>query len=217
MRHSLIFALIVLLRGTDLSAQARELRPVSGDTLAAVLTFFDIDASVPLGAHVVDRGEALGFVREKIVFTGGRGHRVPAYLSLPRSTGPAPLVLLQHAGASAKESWWLPDSYERGASLTRRLLEAGFAVLALDAQNHGERSSGIGYVPIPTLYFNNRWWASFRDMVVETTTDYRRALQYLQARAEIDLSRIAAIGQSMGAMTSFYLAALEPRVSVVVL
>jgi len=197
-------------------AQTRELRPLSSETLDAVLTFLDVDASVPLDAHVVEVGEVLGFRRKKIVFTGGRGNRVPAYLSLPKVHGPARLVLLQHAGASSKESWWVPDGYEYGATLTRRLLENGFAVLALDAQNHGEPSNSIDYVPIRTLYFTNHWWAAFRGMVLETATDYRRALQYVETRPELDLRRIGTVGQSMGGITSVYLAAVEPRVGVVV-
>ena len=89
-------------------------------------------------------------------------------------------------------------------------------MLALDAQNHGERSNGIDYVPIRTLYFENKWWAAFRSMIVETTTDYRRALQYLESRSEVDLRRIGTVGQSMRGMTSVYLAAVEPGVGVVV-
>ena len=99
--------------------------------------------------------------------------------------------------------------------VTEQLLSEGYAVFALDAQNHGERASNIDYVPIPTLWFENSWWASFRDMLLETTADYRRALDYLSTRPELDLSRVAAVGQSMGGLTSLYLAAVEPRVSVV--
>jgi predicted esterase len=52
--------------------------------------------------------------------------------------------------------------------------------------------------------------------VVETATDYRRALQYVETRPELDLGRIGTVGQSMGGITSVYLAAVEPRVSIVV-
>lgn len=193
-----------------------QLQPLPPDRLDAVLTFFAVDSSIPLDAHVVDKTRVLGFTREKIVFTGARGARVPAYLAFPDS-GPAhPLVLLLHAGASSKEAWWQTDSYDRGGVLTRRLLEAGFAVFALDARNHGERANGIDFVPIPTVYFTNKWWASFRAMLVETASDHIRALQYLATRPEIDVRRIGTVGQSMGGFTAFYLAALDPRVSTIV-
>ena len=219
MRSSLlpIVVALVLPPATVFAEQhPRELTALSPAALDAVLTFFSIDTSVPLDAHVVDRGETLGFVREKIVFTGGRGRRVPGFLGLPRGRTPARVILLHHAGGSSKESWWQPEGYEYGGNLTQRLLEAGFAVFALDAQNHGERAHGIDYVPIPALYFGNKWWAAFRSMVVETATDYRRGLQYLEGRSELDLRRIGTVGQSMGAMTSLYLAAVDPRLDVVV-
>ena len=210
------FALLLSLVSTIAAAQGRELQPLPQDRLSAVLTFFAIDTSVPLDAHVVDRGMVQGFIREKIVFTGARGARVPAYLSFPDLGGAHPLVLLLHAGASSKDSWWQADGYERAASLTRKLLEAGFAVFAMDARNHGERSNGVDYVPIPSLYFNNKWWATVRAMVVETSADHLRALQYLSSRTEVNLRRIGTVGQSMGGFTAFYLAALDPRIAVIV-
>ena len=166
----------------SLGAQSRELEPHSPPALAAVLTFFDYDRSVPIHADVVQSGKLLGFTREKIVFTGARGDRVPAFLSLPAGNGPFRVVLLMHAGASSKSAWWTSTSYERAADLTRGLLEAGYAVFALDAQYDGERAAANDYVPIETLYFTNEWWASFRSMVVQTTADYRRALDYLRSR-----------------------------------
>jgi dienelactone hydrolase len=125
-------------------------------------------------------------------------------------------VLLLHAGSSSKESWWQPDGYEYGAALTKSLLEAGYAVFALDAQGHGERAAGVDFVPIPALFYTNNWWAAFRTLAVETATDCRRALQYLGTRPEIDLTRLATVGQSLGALGSFYLAAVDPRVAVLV-
>ena len=75
MRHLLILASVAIVCSAGMvQAQTRELRPLSSETLDAVLTFLDVDASVPLDAHVVEVGEVLGFRREKIVFTGGLQH-----------------------------------------------------------------------------------------------------------------------------------------------
>jgi dienelactone hydrolase len=214
---SLFAAVLCLVFPAMGSTQGREWQPLPKDQLEAVLTFFAVDSGIPLDAHVVELSRHFGFVREKIVFTGARGTRVPAYLAYPDSGQTThPLVLLLHAGASSKDAWWQTDSYDRGGWLTRKLLSVGYAVFALDAQNHGERAGGIDYVPIPTLYFKNKWWASFRAMVVETAADHIRGLQYLASRPEIDLRRIATVGQSMGAFTSFYLAALDSRITTLV-
>ena len=216
MRQARILAVILIGLPAPINAQTRELQAHTPATLAAVLTFFDFDRTVPLHAEVVQSGTQLGFVREKIVFTGARGDRVPGFLSLPTGNGPFPVVLLMHAGTSSKDAWWSPSGYEWAADLTRGLLESGYAVFAIDAQYHGERAVTIDYVPLQTLYFTNEWWASFRTMVVQTTADYRRALEYLRTRRELDVSRVATIGQSMGALTGFYLAAVEPAVVVLV-
>ena len=44
--------------------------------------------------------------------------------------------------------------------------------------------------------------------------DYRRGLDYLQTRADIDMDRIGAIGYSMGAWQVYPLSAFESRVKV---
>ena len=80
------------------------------------------------------------YVREKIVFRGARDYRVPGYLAVPKTgTPPYPCVLQIHGMTLSKENFWRSDSYHKGHLLTPALLDAGFAVLALDAQYHGER------------------------------------------------------------------------------
>jgi hypothetical protein len=72
--------------------------------------------------------------------------------------------------------------------LTHSLLSAGIAVLALDAQYHGERAANNDYLSLREMYFEKEWFARYRDMVVESTRDYLRALDYLATRPEIDLT-----------------------------
>ena len=190
--------------------------PHEQDVLAAVRSFLDYDAGIPLHAEVVARDRAFGFVREKVVLTSGRRDRVPGLLSLPSGPGPHPLVVLLHAGAGTKETWWVEGGLERGGLLTQRLLEAGYAVFALDGEHHGERAGNADFVPIRTWYFENEWWATFRDMVAETVTDYRRALDYLSTRDELAVSDVGAAGVSMGGITAVALAASDPRIQSVV-
>lgn len=207
---------LLLLSRPGVVAQAVSFEAHSPETLTAVVRFFDYDESVPLNAQIVQQDEALGFQREKIVFTGGRGQRVPAYLSVPGDSGPYPVVLLMHAGASSKDSWWSATGYERALDLTRSLLESGYAVFAMDGANQGERTQGVDYVPIQQLYFGNQWWATFRAMLVETVVDYRRGMQYLRTRSDLDMGRVATVGQSLGAMTSYGVASVEPTIRVMV-
>jgi dienelactone hydrolase len=192
-------------------------QPIGDEAYRAVLSFFDYDRSVPLDPRILSKVETPEYVREKIVFTGGRGDRVPGFLAWPKAGRPPyPIVLQLHAGAMSKDSWWQDDSFERGGQVTRSLLAAGIAVLALDAQFHGERSANNDYLPIQELYFEKQWFGRFRDLIVETGRDWLRALDYLANRTEVDLNRIGAIGHSMGGIVTTHLAALELRVKVVV-
>lgn len=193
------------------------LEPLAGDAFTAVATFFQYDKGIPLNTDVLAKSETEGYTREKIVFTGGRGDRVPGILAIPKTgTGPYPLVLEIHAGASSKEGWWVDSSYERGQRLTECLLAKGMAVLALDAQYHGERSANNDYLSLREMYFERKWFARYRDMLVESTRDYFRALDYLSARPEVDLARVGTIGYSMGAIMAIYLTALEPKIRATV-
>lgn len=214
MRTALILAFFPL-APTTLWAQD-PLQPHSAGAQAAVISFVDYDESIPLNPEIVAEDKRLGFARQKVVFRGARGDRIPAFLALPYGDGPFPVVLLLHAGGSSKEAWWSDTGYERAVDLTRALLESGYAVFAMDGEHHGERTSTIDYVPIRTWYFENEWWASFRIMLAESVADYRRGLDYLETRPELDVSSVGAIGQSMGGITAIFLAAADSRLTTVV-
>jgi predicted esterase len=53
-------------------------------------------------------------------------------------------------------------------------------------------------------------------MVVQSVIEYRRAIDYLASRSEIDTSKIGIIGYSMGGMMAFNLTAVDPRIKVAV-
>ena len=198
--------------------------PMGEEALKAIFLFYQYDKDVPLEARVISEGqwepvfteEHPCKTREKIVFTGGRGDRVPGYLGIPKAGSPPyPCVLTIHGGSSGKWSWWEDDTFLYGGLFTKELLSAGFAVLALDAQYHGERIKNSDY----------ELWGALRKrgehnkvnaMWVESTVDYRRALDYLETRPEIDMNRIGVTGYSMGAMLTFTLKAVEPRIKVAV-
>jgi len=194
-------------------AQESDPKPIGEEAYRTVISFFDYDRTIPLDVTVLSRSRTQSYVREKIVFTGGRGDRVPGYLAIPTvGTPPYPVVLTMHGGASSKETWWEEDSFEHGRQLTQGLLASGIAVLSLDAQYHGERSSNNDFLSIYEMYFEKEWMIRYRDMMIESTQDYLRALDYLESRTEIDRNRIGVIGHSMGGMMAVYLSALEPSV-----
>lgn len=197
---------------------------VKEELLKDIFKIYQYDKKVPLDARVISEGQWEPVFpeghpckcREKVVFTGGRGDRVPGYLGMPKAGEPPyPVVLMLHGGSNRKLAWWEDDSFAYGGLLTKNLLSAGFAVFALDAQYHGERIKNNDY----------ELWGALRErgehdkvnaMWIETTLDYQRGLDYLETRSEIDMDRIGVIGYSMGACLTFALRVVEPRIKAAV-
>jgi dienelactone hydrolase len=155
------------------------------------------------------------------VFRGAQGFLVPGYIQFPKGgQKPWPLVLLLHGWSGSKEDWYKDDNYINGGVMRKALLEAGYAVLALDAATHGERSNEIDYqhvnpfddpkAPARRNYF------TFAEISVQTVKDYRRALDFVIERGEVDTNRVGLVGYSMGGMDSFFLLSAEPRIKMAV-
>jgi predicted esterase len=62
------------------------------------------------------------------------------------------------------------------------------------------------------MFFEHKWYSRTREMILQTTIEHRRAIDYLATRREIDADRIGVLGHSMGGMIIFALNACEPRV-----
>ena len=189
----------------------------------AIAQVYAYDATIPLEARTVERKEIDDKVREKIVFRGAQGFLVPGYLQLaPSGAGPLPCVLLLHGWSGSKESWWQDNNYISGGNVRRSLLEAGIAVLALDAQCHGDRIAQNDFAPINHYVDKDatgkprKGYFTLEEIYIQTTRDYRRAIDYLETRPEIDKSRIGVLGYSMGGTQTFLLAGVEPRIKTAV-
>ena len=222
--HPRLFLIGLMMASVSVSAlMAQELDPKAGAksldpaTFRAVSAIFRYDQSIPLEAKVLEQIETGSYVREKIVFTGVRGGRVPCYLAYPKSPkGSLPLILIIHAGGSSKEAWWVADSFERGKLLCEKLLQLGFAILALDGQFHGERSINNDFLPLAPMVYDKKWFFRVRDGIMETVGDYFRAIDYLKSRPEVDITRIGVAGHSMGGVIALLVAALSPDVKAAV-
>lgn len=194
---------------------------ISEEAYKARLPFFEYNRDLPLEARVVRDWDGEESLRQKFVFRGAQGFLVPGYIEFPKSVGkPAPLVMLLHGWSGGKEDWWEDGNYISGGDMRKALLRAGYAVLALDAPAHGERSNEIDYLhvnpyedpsaPPKVNYF------TFTEIAVQTVKDYRRALDYAAQRGDVDMARIGVLGYSMGGMDSFYLLSVEPRIKMAV-
>ena len=186
--------------------------PLVPAAFAAVKAGLEYDRSIPLDAALIETTEFLTHSRQRIVYRGWRS-RLPAYLALPKTgQAPFPVVLLVHGGGGSKETWWQADGFEFGAALRDSLLSAGFAILAIDTQLHGERAAGADYMPVPTMFLERKWMHRLRDVTAETSVDLRRALDYLETRRDIDVRRASIFGTSMGGGVAALVAAMDDRI-----
>jgi len=111
---------------------------------------------------------------QKLNFPSG-AQRCVAWLTLPICQGPHPVVVLVHGGGATHEMKL--GQYEAAFSA------AGFAVLAFDYRHFGE-SEGL-----PRQIMSVR----------KHLEDVDAALAFVQTRPELDASRVALWGTSMGA------------------
>jgi dienelactone hydrolase len=192
--------------------------PVLSDEAHELLrTFHDYDDAIPLEARIVEHKDNDDTIREKIVFRGVRAAMVPGYLEVPKAgKAPYPCVLLMHGWSGSKAHWWKDGGYLHGGNARKALLDAGYAVFALDAQAHGDRIAENDY-HVVNLYEDpgappRKNYFTLRDIITQTVRDYRRGIDYLETREEINADRIGIVGYSMGGFHAVSLTAVEPRI-----
>lgn len=220
-RPFLIWLLVIGPMGALVAQETEPYPRISEEAFKGRVPFFDYDASIPLEARVVrewDNGDA---ARQKIVFRGAQGHLVPGYLEVPKSgSRPYPIVLLLHGWSGGKENWYERGNYINGEEMREALIASGFATFALDAATHGERSNEIDYLDVNVFEDPEaparRNYFTFAEITIQTVKDYRRALDVLAQRDEIDLNRIGVLGYSMGGMDAIILLAVDARIQAAV-
>lgn len=159
-----------------------------------------------------------GRLKQKFVFRGAQGFLVPGYIEFP-NTNPQPwrLVLLLHGWSGGKEDWYNDDNYINGGVMRKALLGARYAVLALDAATHGERSNEIDYqhvnpfddpkAPARRCYF------TYAEVSIQTVKDYRRALDFIFERGLVATNSVGLVGYSMGGAWIHFICCLSNRAS----
>ena len=130
-------------------------------------------------------------MRAEVEFRSG-GYVLRGWLEQPADhIGPPPVVVMTHGFGGVKE--WLSEA-------SARMAGAGFAVLAYDHPHFGT-SDGLPRQHIdPTAQVHG----------------YRDAVSYLQSRADVDASRVAVWGTSLGGAIALVVGAVDPRVRAVV-
>jgi dienelactone hydrolase len=185
------------------------------------LVLYDLLGELPARQRVVT-GRTLavddreGYVVERLELDLNGLEPVPAVLLKPaRVTGGSlPLVIYHHAHwddyATGKEEVLLGRPAMQSPPYGVALVNSGRAVLALDHWCFGERRRNSESALFKQMLWQGQvlWGAMVYDGL--------KALDYACARPDLDASRIAVMGMSMGATMSWWTAALDERIKVCV-
>lgn len=159
-----------------------------------------------LSRAIEDRGD---HVVERLAL-GIRGAALRGILVRPRGEGPFPAVLYCHAHGGRYEIG-ADELLDGRPSLISPygpvLAAAGYAALAIDMPTFGARRE-----PGESALSKALLWHG-RTLMGAMLGDQLAAFDHLAGRADVDRTRIAALGLSMGATHAFFLGALEPALA----
>ncbi len=163
-----------------------------------------------------------GFRVERFRLDNGLDGEMSAMLLVPDGLkGPAPAILWLHSSSYDHRQLLTPNTNGGEEPLGVTFVKRGWVVFAPDAAWYGDRAGQGPAGPRETtraqqesqhkyhLWFGRTLWGVF-------VRDDQVALDYLCSRPEVDPKRIGATGISMGSTRSWWLAAVDDRVSCVV-
>jgi len=191
---------------TDQATRRRELYELLGDLPPR---------EHPVTAELVCEQDRGSYVLEKLVLDLNGIEIVPAYFARPKgATEPAPVVLYNHAHGGdyvlGKDEFVDGRSCMQKPPYAEELTSAGWAALCIDTWLFGERRGRTESELFKQMLWHGQvLWG----MMVY---DNLRAIDYLDSRADVDLTRLATIGLSMGSTMAWWTAALDTRVKVCV-
>ena len=185
--------------------------PVSDEIFRVYAAQFDYDA-MPLEATVEDSIEFRFGTIERVSFTGVGWGRIHGYLFLPADVEPPYQVVIWFPGSTAARPRPDPDP----ESLTRlhHFVAAGRAFFwpvmrATYSRAEQGQPTGMGLT-----------WArptrEYVELARSWVSEFRRSIDYLESRPDIDSDRIGYLGTSWGGRYAAIIPAIEPRISLVI-
>ena len=168
----------------------------AGTRLEDLAAQFAYDASAPIG--IIERGSGMDgtLTMRDVEFSGTKSGRARAYLITPPASGPHPGMVFV-AGSNQRRE----DIRADALAVARR----GWSPSSWSKRSSPRGGSRSG---------RNR---TGREEAIDTVIDTRPAIDLLVARADVDRARIGYYGFSYGAWLGAISAAVDKRVSLVVL
>jgi dienelactone hydrolase len=182
-------------------------KPVPDSTFQIYRSLFAYDRT-ELKPKVESVEESEFWKKEKLSFDAAYGNeRVPAYLFLPKNAAPPYQTVIFFPGSSVRST--ASSLQLRDMRRLDFVVKSGRAVLYPVYQGTYERRPLRGPVTPQGL--------QRRDQVIQWSKDLGRSIDYLETRADVDPSKIAYLGLSMGSAHAPILAAVEDRIKACVL
>ncbi len=145
---------------------------------------------------------------EFVSFTAAyRNERMQAWVFLPKRGTPPYQTVVYFPGSGAIGTHTSAEHRDMAASF---VVKSGRAFVLPIYQSTYERTDSLtSDIPDESIYW--------RDHVVMWAKDYRRALDYLSSRSDIDTTKFAYFGYSWGGLMGGLIPAIEPRIKTAVL
>ena len=181
-------------------------KPVDEPTFRSFLSHYRYDKR-PVQADLIETKQTSDWTRQKLSFAGPRGELVLAYLYLPQRAAKPYECLFYVPSGSVFLGVTVSDEAEY---VLAPHIKSGRAVMAVVLAGMTEREWGPDHVrPAPTS-------VQFREEMVLHATELRMGIDYLEARADIDMSKLTYVGLSWGAGSRLGFAAIDKRFRAVV-
>ena len=186
-------------------------KPVNDEAFAIIRGLYDYDA-VPLESRVESTDDSdQRWRKEKVSYRAAYGQeRISAYLFLPKNSAPPYQVIVFFPGSGATTT--KSSENLRDMNTVAALVGSGRTVVYPIYQGTYERRTEQQQQGLRDL-----GPAGLRDLFIAEAKDFRRTIDYLESRPDIQSDKLAYMGLSWGAAMGAILPAVEKRVKVSVL
>jgi cephalosporin-C deacetylase-like acetyl esterase len=182
-------------------------KSVSDEVFHAFKNLYAYDKT-PLNARVESVKQEDDWYLQKITYDAAYGNeRIIAYLYIPRKASPPFQVVVYFPGGDALFESSSDNHPQLGAF--DFVVKSGRAVLFPVYKGTYERADGYE--------LGSKNTSKYRDHMIAWVKDFRRSIDYLETRQDIDASRLGYLGVSWGGAMAAILPALDPRPKAMVL